>query len=279
MIVDFRVRPPFGSYLNTNIYTDRQRTIGKVKEKGFIAPESLVNASWDSFLKERDRAGIKVCVIPGRYTTPGYGQVSNEDLARMVRQRGGQFVCFAAVDAESPDAADRLEVAVKELGLAGLTLDAASCDPPRYADDPVFEPLYRRCAILGVPVMVTYSGFVGPDIGYVDPVRIDRVAAAFPKLSIVVVHAGWPWIPQIVGVAYRRPNVFLSPDMYLINMPGAGMYVEAANGLLRDRLFFGSSYPFIPMEDAVAIYSGLPFKQEVLPGVMGRNAARLLKLD
>ncbi len=197
----------------------------------------------------------------------------------MVRQYGEQFVCFAAVDAESPEAADQLEFAVKNLGLAGLTLDAASCNPPRYADDPVFEPLYRRCARLGVPVMVTYSGFVGPDIGYVDPVRMDRVAAAFPDLSIVVVHAGWPWVPQILGVAYRRPNIFLSPDMYLINMPGASLYVEAANGLLRDRLFFGSSYPFIPLEDAVAIYTGLPFKQDVLSAVMGRNAARLLKLD
>ncbi len=27
MIVDFRVRPPFGGYLNTNIYKERQRTI------------------------------------------------------------------------------------------------------------------------------------------------------------------------------------------------------------------------------------------------------------
>ncbi len=277
MIVDFRVRPPFGGYLNTNIYTDRKRTIGKVQEKGFAPSESLVNASWKAFLEERDRAGIDVCVIPGRYTTERYGQVSNEDLAKLVRQHGERFVCFAAVDAAAPDASEQLEIAVRDLGLAGLTLDPGSGDPPRYADDPLLEPLYRCCARLGVPVMVTYSGFVGPDIGYVDPVRMDRVAAAFPDLSIVVVHAGWPWVPQIIGVAYRRPNIFLSPDMYLINMPGASQYVEAANGVLRERLFFGSSYPFIPLQDAVAIYTGLPFKQDVLTAVMGRNVARLLK--
>jgi predicted TIM-barrel fold metal-dependent hydrolase len=260
------------------MYTDRKRTIGKVREKGFTAPQSLLDASWESFLEERDRARIEVCVVPGRYTTQSYGRVSNEDLAELARRHRGRFVCFAAVDGESDEAANQLEFAVKDLGLSGLTLDAASGDPPRYADDPLFEPLYRRCARLGVPVMVTYSGFVGPDIGYVDPVRMDRVAAAFPDLSIVVVHAGWPWVPQMIGVAYRRPNVFLSPDMYLINMPGASMYVEAANGLLRERLLFGSSYPFIPMDAAVGVYTSLPFKEDVLRNVMGRNGARLLKL-
>jgi predicted TIM-barrel fold metal-dependent hydrolase len=62
-------------------------------------------------------------------------------------------------------------------------------------------------------------------------------------------------------------------------MPGASDYVEAANGFLRDRVFFGSSYPFLSLDDAVAYYAGLPFKPDVLTAVMGGNAARLLKLD
>jgi predicted TIM-barrel fold metal-dependent hydrolase len=214
VIVDFRVRPPFGGYLNTNIYNDRQRTIAMVQAQGFTPSESLINANWESFLQEQKRSGVDICVVPGRYTTPDYGQISNEDLAEIVHRHSAQFVCFAAVDTASPQAADQLEIAVRDLGLAGLTLDPGFGDPPRYADDPLFEPLYRRCARLGVPVMVTYSGHAGPDIGYADPVRIDRVAAAFPDVSIVVVHAGWPWVPQILGVAFRRPNIFLSPDMY-----------------------------------------------------------------
>lgn len=279
MIVDFRVRPPFGGYLNTNIYNDRQRTIAMVKAQGFAPSKSLINASWDSFLQEQDQAKVDVCVVPARYTTPDYGQIPNEDLAGLVRRHRERFVCFAAVDTASPKAADQLEEAVRDLGLAGLTLDPGFCDPPRYADDPLFEPLYRRCARLGVSVMVTYSGHAGPDIGYADPVRIDRVAAAFPDLSIVVVHAGWPWVLQILGVAFRRPNIYLSPDMYMVNMPGASDYVEAANGFLRERLFFGSSYPFLPLDEAVAYYTRLPFKPDVLSAVMGGNAARLLNLN
>lgn len=279
MIVDFRVRPPRGGYLKSGIYSARERTIRMVRDQGLVPSRSLTEANWDCFLGETKAAKIDFCVVPGRYTTPEYGQISNEDQSALMRDKEGRCVCFAAVDAVAPDAADRLTEAVEHLGLAGLTLDPGFLSPPRYADDPIFEPLYRRCAELGKPVMITYSGHAGPDIGYADPVRLDRVAAAFPDLAIVVVHAGWPWLPQIFGVAFRRPNVFLSPDMYIVNMPGAHMFVEAANGVLGDRILFGSSYPFIPLHDAVEYYSALPFKRDVLRRVMGENSARLLGLD
>ena len=278
VIVDFRVRPPFGGYLNSNIYGERERTIRMVRDQGYAPSQSLLGADWASFVQEAAEAGIDKCIVPGRFTTPSYGQISNADQAAVASKSAGLCVSFAAVDVDAPDAVDQLTVAIEGLGLAGLTLDPGFLSPARYPDDPIFERLYRRCSELRRPVAITSSGHAGPDIGYADPVRIDRVAASFPDLPIVVVHAGWPWLPQIFGVAFRRPNVFLSPDMYMINMPGAQMYVEAANGVLSDRIFFGSSYPFIPMKEAVAYYSSLPFKSSVLPMVMGGNAARVLQL-
>lgn len=279
MIVDLRVRPPFGGYLETGIYKDRQRTMGMIKAQGYTPSKSLVDASFDAFLAELKESGIDVCVVPGRYTTPAYGQVPNDDLAELSRRYPGKFLCFAAVNANAPDAAEKLEEAVRDLGLAGLNLDAGFHDPPQYVDDQVFKPLYERCSDLQVPILITYSGHAGPDIGYADPVRLDRVAAAFPKLPIVVVHAAWPWIPQIFGVAFRRPNVYLSPDMYMVNMPGSGLYVEAANGVLQDRIFFGSGYPFLPLKEAVAYYENLPLTPAASRAVMGNNAARLFKLS
>lgn len=278
MIVDFRVRPPFGGYLKSNIYGERQRTIRMVQDQGYAPSRSLVEADWGSFVREASEAKIDKCVVPGRFTTPSYGQISNQDQAAVARESGGLCVSFAAVDVDAPDAVDQLSEAIEDMGLAGLTLDPGFLSPPRYPDDRIFEALYKRCSELRRPVTITSSGHAGPDIGYADPTRIDRVAAAFPDLPIVVVHAGWPWLPQIFGVAFRRPNVFLSPDMYMINMPGAHMFVEAANGVLSDRVFFGSSYPFIPMHEALAYYSALPFKSSVLPMVLGGNAARLLNL-
>ena len=61
----------------------------------------------------------------------------------------------------------------------------------------------------------------------------ERVRSAdFPDLRIVVSHGNWPWVSEILHVAFRRPNVYLSPDMYLYNMPGMDDYLRAANGFL-----------------------------------------------
>jgi predicted TIM-barrel fold metal-dependent hydrolase len=65
--------------------------------------------------------------------------------------------------------------------------------------------------------------------------------------------------------------------MYIF-CPGGKLYVEAANGFMKEQLLFGSSYPFRPMAQSVADYRELGFKDDVLESVMYRNAERVLKL-
>jgi uncharacterized protein len=279
MIVDLRVRPPYAGYLDTHMYRDRERTAKMSRAQGCDPPAALAEARWDLFLEELGTSGIDVAVVPGRRAGPAFGDVPNEDVARMAREAGGKIVGFAAVKEGDPSAPDELEFGVRELGLAGLALDPGFADMPRYADDPALQPLYERCLRLQVPAMITISGNAGPDITYGDPVRIDRVAASYPELQIIVAHGGWPWIPAMLGVAFRRPNVWISPDMYVVNMPGARDFVDAANGFLRDRLLFGSSYPFLPFAGALEGYRAHPFRGDVLAAVLGGNAARLLGLD
>lgn len=278
MIVDFRVRPPYGGYLGTHMYRDRDRTARMARAQGQEPPGALAGASWDAFLEELAAAGIDRAVVPGRRTGVGFGDVPNADVAEMARLTDDRLIGFAAVREGSDDAVAELERDVVELGLVGLALDPGMADEPRYLDDPTLLPLYERCVALGIPVMITFSGNAGPDVGYADPVRLDRLSARFPDLQIIVAHGGWPWILPTLGVAFRRPNVWISPDMYLVGMPGALEYVAAANGFLRDRLLFGSSYPFTPLAGALEAYRALPFAPGVLPLVLGENAARLLAL-
>lgn len=276
MIIDFRVSPPFGGFLDTHMYRDPERTAQVVRALGHQPPPALMAGEWNVFWAEFEASGIDLAVVPGRCAAPPFGEVPNEDVARLVRDGGGRFVGFAAVSVDSPRAADDLEHAVRELGLAGLSLDPGFAHRPCYPDDPALQPLYERCRRLGVPVMITVSGYAGPDIGYADPVRVDRVAAAYPDLPMVLVHGGWPWVLEMLGVAFRRPNVWISPDHYAVNLPGVHHWVEAANGFLRDRLLFGSAYPFLPLDGALASYRAMGFHADVLDGVLGHNAERLL---
>jgi predicted TIM-barrel fold metal-dependent hydrolase len=122
------------------------------------------------------------------------------------------------------------------------------------------------------------GGNGGPDLSYSNPVHVDRVAADFPSLRIVVSHGGWPWVHQILHVAYRRANVYVSPDMYLSNMAGMDDYVKALNGFLQDRFVYASSYPLSPIKQYADWFRSLPIDEAVLPKVLYENAAQLLGL-
>jgi predicted TIM-barrel fold metal-dependent hydrolase len=83
----------------------------------------------------------------------------------------------------------------------------------------------------------------------------------------------------VLHIAFRRPNIYLSPDQYLANMPGMDDYVRAADGFLADRFLYASSYPFTPVKDYAAWFKALPIRPESMEKVLWRNAAALLKLD
>jgi len=102
------------------------------------------------------------------------------------------------------------------------------------------------------------------------------VAGDFPGLRIALSHGAWPWVQQILHVAYRRPNVYVSPDQYLCNMPGMHDYILAANGFLAERFLYASSYPFIGVKDYADWFRRLPLKPELMEQLMYGNAARFL---
>jgi len=144
------------------------------------------------------------------------------------------------------------------------------------ADDERLMPLYELCEKLAVPAFVM-SGPTTPDLRLNDPLAVDRVAKTFPKLPIVCCHGFYPHVAEMVTVAFRNENVFVSPDMYTF-APGGGLYVEAANGFMKDQFLFGSSFPFRPMRQGVEDFRGLGLSEEALDAALWRNADRLLGL-
>ena len=166
---------------------------------------------------------------------------------------------------------------MEKFGFAAVAVDAGWAAEPLRVDAPPFRAVYAAAGELRVPVYLTVSGSVGPDIEYSNPVAIDRAAAAFPATRFVVVHAAWPWVHQMLGVAFKRPNVFLLPDVYgLLGMPGADQYAAAARGFLRERVLFGSSYPVGDPVQMVEGYQRLGLPADVLEDVMFKNAGALL---
>ncbi|MGE5476786.1 MAG: amidohydrolase family protein [Bacteroidales bacterium] len=279
-IIDMRSRPAFlapfyGSTPGTAEFETARwlnRRVGSKVDDHFTASATL-----DGFVAEVRTAGISRAVVVGR-DTPGL-RIPNDRIADIT---GGhaELVGIGSVDPQSQGtrgAVAEIERAVKSLGLKAINVEPGFGAPPLKADDPLLLPVYDACAQLGVPVFVM-SGPTTPDPDFNDPAAIGRVARAFPTLKIVCHHGFWPRVAEIVGIAFRYENVFLVPDMYLF-LPGSGLYVEAANGFLRDQLLFGSSYPFRPMGQSVEDAQTLGLTEDALDAFFFRNANRVLKLE
>ena len=125
------------------------------------------------------------------------------------------------------------------------------------------------------------GGNAGPDTTYSSPEHIDRVARDFPNLVIVSAHGNWPWVSQIIHVCYRRPNIYLSPDMYLFGrLPGASDYINAANGFMADRFLFRVGLSGTAGGPGGArIFEVSSLRNRSYDRVLYTNAARLLGVD
>lgn len=275
-IIDMRSRPAFlhdfyGATPGSQGFETAKwlnRRLGSRDETHFVRARDV-----ESFVAEIHEAGITAAVVLGR-DTPNL-TVSNDKVFE-VTQAHPALIGIASVDPQKPDALQELERAVRQLGLLGVNIEPGFGIPPLQADAPLLYPVYEACAAFGVPVFLM-SGPTTPDMDYARPEAVGRVARQFPHVPIVCYHGFYPYVNEMIGVAFRYENVHLVPDMYLF-MPGGHLYVEAANGFLRDQLLFGTSYPFRAMSQTVADFMAMGFHESVLDKVLFGNAERVLKL-
>ena len=280
MIIDFRLRPPARGFLNLSLFRDVQRSARMSRCFGMDQAPSTTQRSPELLLQEMDAAGIDCGVVPGRRAHAFLGNVSNEDICAILQDYPNRFIGVAGIDpSDKYKAVDEIDRFVVNGPLKGVGIEPGLLPVPMYPNDRRIYPIYEKCEAEGIPLLLMAGGGNGPDAGYSAPMIIDQIAADFPKLTIINTHGGYPWVTEILFVAYRRPNVYICPDMYLFNQPGWQDYVTAANFALQDRFLFGTAYPFIPLEAGVEHFKKLPFKPEVLPKVLYQNAVRALKLD
>jgi predicted TIM-barrel fold metal-dependent hydrolase len=276
-VIDFRLRPPVKGFLEMVMYAAAERRDRITRQHGMEPAPSAQAQSMDQLLAEMREGGVTCGVVMGRCSGL-YGSVSNQDVADIVRAWPGRFVGIGSIDPRDRRRAMAQIDEALALGLKGINLEPGAYAEPLYADDRRLYPIYAYCEDKGIPVTIMAGGSAGPDLSYTFPVHVDRVAGDFPRLRIAITHGGWPWVHEMLHIAFRRPNVYLSPDQYLCNMPGMEAWIQAANGFLADRFLYASSYPFIGVSAYAQWFRALPIRRELLDDLMGRNAQRFLGL-
>ena len=270
-IIDWRLRPPFKSF-----------RINKIFEAAQAHPfdpyysEAARKFDMDLMIKEMDEAGVALGIAPYRY-----GQDMN-DIDELVDAYPGRFAALAHIDPYSSDPLGDIDRYIHNGKAIGAIIEPGQffIKRPIPADDKILWPIYEKCQADSIVLTITFGGLYCDSLEYYDAKYIDHVAKMFPDLKIVLTHGGWPNITQICHVCYQRPNVYLSPDFYLMpDNPGHQDYVTAANNFLSKKIIFASVFPGKTLKYAVEAHVNSGIREDVLPDVMYHNAARLLGLE
>ncbi len=248
----------------------------KVREK------ELDNAMTDDqFVKMLDEAGVKyACIGTGWFATI-------EHTAALAQKYKDKFIPWFRISPyEGMDGVRKLEYAVKELGMRGF--EVSPFREKIYANDKKYYPFYAKCVELGLPIRshtaMNYATDRSMDLGR--PIYLDEVACDFPELKIVAGLGGWPWVPELIGLARRHQNVYIDLAAHrpkYIKNPGSGfeMLLQFGNTALQDKILFASSWMnlSLPMKQIIKETEELTRNEQVRNKWMYKNAARLLRIE
>jgi len=242
----------------------------------------------ETFLLHMDVAGVdKSVLLPIDCSTSKKCSIyTNGQIADLVDRAGGRFIGFASVDPHSPDAPDRLESAIRDLGLKGLKLAPEIQD--FRADEEKLFPLYERAQEMGVPIMM-HSGLsweTDTPLYNSHPRFIEEVARRFPKLKICIAHFGWPWVIDTAALLLKYPNLFADTSCLYFDTPtefiqftfGKQMPTTWIERSLRNQVMFGSNYPRIETVKMVEAVKSLGLTEGATELIFEKNAERFIGL-
>lgn len=272
MTIDAWMQHPTPRFLANDVFASLWRWTGQEPPREEIAIEMTVAAM--------DRAGIERGLLSAWHSPREGALISNEEVASWIGAYPGRFSGLAAVDLDRPmEAVRELRRCVTELGFVGLRVVPWLWDAP--PTDRRYYPLYAECVELGVP-FCTQVGHTGPlrpsETGRPIP-YIDQVALDFPELTIVCGHIGYPWTEEMVAVARKHPNVYIDTSAYTSARVPPELIRFMHTGSGRRKVLFGTNYPMIAGEVALADLDLLELDEETRGLYLDGNARRVFDLD
>ncbi len=215
----------------------------------------------------------------------GAKRVSNYEIAEYAAKNDDICIAFASIDPRkgkmgAREARDLVEnYGVKGFKFHGIMQDVHPADRVGY-------PIYEVIAEYGLPA-IFHTGHSGMGTGmrggggvrlkWGQPMLIDDVAVDFPDMKIILAHPSWPWVDESLSMALHKDNVWIdlsgwSPKYF------APQIIQYANTQLKKKMLFGSDFPLIHPDKWIEAAKHVGFKDDVLPGIMKDNAAKLLGL-
>ena len=227
----------------------------------------------DMLLAAMDAAGVDRALLSAWHGPTGE-LIGNDDVAALVARHPDRFAGLATVDLARPmDAVREIRRRADE-GFVGVRVVPWLWNLP--PNDPRYAPVYVACVDAGLP-FCTQIGHTGPlcpsepgrPIPYLDEVLLD-----FPELVVVGGHVGYPWIDEVLSLATKYPNFHVDTSAYAVHRLPAAL-VDFMRGRGRTRVMFGTNWPMLSPERALAKLDDLGLDDEARALYLGGNAERV----
>ncbi len=173
-----------------------------------------------------------------------------------------------------PELADE---AFLRLGLRGAKLHP---QVGKFAlDDPRLDPLYAR-AIEHDALLLIHAGRRPEPNEYVGAAAFARLMRRFPRLKVIVAHAGADEFESFFDLCGIYEGVFLDTAMVYNGFLGGPPPIQRVLEF-QDRVLFGSDFPNIPYrwQSAVSAILDLRLGRTLEEKILCTNAARLLGIN
>lgn len=179
-------------------------------------------------------------------------RVPDEFVAEYVARHPGRAVGFCGIDPMDEGSPRQLEHAVRELGLKGIKFS------PVYSG---FDPwckeawvIYEMADRLGVPMLWHQSAAYAQasHLEHGNPILIDKIARAFPKLKIIIAHVGQPWTGDLVVLLRKHKQIYSDLSArYYRQWQCYNALMLALDYKVTDQILFGSDWPIQTTQEAV----------------------------
>lgn len=164
---------------------------------------------------------------------------------------------------------------------------------PMYPNDPFYHPFYKSAQKTGVPVVFHTGDCHDKEalVKYADPIGVDEIAVAYPKVTFVLAHMGNPWIQSAAEVVYKNDNVYTDTSALITGHAKDDYTPEQIEEMVTKpvrwfmyfvenpkKIMFGSDFPLLDIKPyAQAIQRAIP--EEHWNDVFYQNAVDVFKLD
>lgn len=273
-------------HLHIQPHTEFNATSREFIERGRrdLALYRKIESSPEALLHFLDRQEIeRACLI--NYTAPdtlGLTGKVNSWVSSYCREHPDRLLAAGSVHPRlTKNARAQTRHLVEELGIRLIKLH-----PPHQLFSPSdylngnksLQEIYETAQELGTPVMfhTGTSTFPSARNRFADPMPVDDVALDFPRLTIILAHAGRPLhCPEAFFLARRHRNVYL--DLSGIP-PGKLLEYLPRVEEIAPKVLWGTDWPSPGISTPaanVAAFRELPIAEAVKEGILYANANRL----